>query len=93
MTGTASAVSFSQYWKDCTKVMLRMPPVATLKTTTAATSNPPTQTGAPVASRTVRPAPTSCGSKYSQPIVTTRMLAMRRTWRDSSRASAKSGSV
>ena len=47
-TGTASAVSFSQYWKACTNVMLRMPPVATLNTTTTATSRPPTQLGAPV---------------------------------------------
>ena len=26
ITGTSSAVSFSQYWKACTKVMLRIPP-------------------------------------------------------------------
>ncbi len=57
------AVSLSQYWKAWTNVMLRMPPVATLNTTTAATSRPPTQPGAPVASRTVSPAPTSCGSR------------------------------
>ena len=83
----------SQYWNACTNVMLRMPPVATLKTTTTAISRPPTHSGAPVASDTVSPAPRSCGSRYSQPMVTTRMLAIRRTVRDSVRASAKSGSV
>ena len=86
-------MSLSQYWNACTKVMLRIPPVATLNTTTTATSRPPTQPGAPVARVTVRPAPTSCGSRYSQPMVTTRTLAIRRTDRDSVRASAKSGSV
>ena len=59
----ASAVSFSQYWKACTNVIERMPPAATLVATIAATTNAPTQVGAPVTVRRVSPAPCSWGSR------------------------------
>jgi hypothetical protein len=91
--GTVMAVSFSQYWNACTNVALRMPPPATLTVTTTATTTAPTQTGAPVVERSARPAPCSWGTRYSQPIRTTSTLAMRRTARDPSRSSAKSGTV
>ena len=41
ITGTARAVSLSQYWNACTKVIARMPPSATFAVTTAATSRAP----------------------------------------------------
>ena len=34
--GSASAVSLSQYWKACTKVIERIPPSTTVATTTTA---------------------------------------------------------
>ncbi|GAV43698.1 hypothetical protein Saa2_06653 [Streptomyces acidiscabies] len=86
-------MSFSQYWKACTKVMLRMPPAATVAVTTTATMTPPSQPGAPVRTVNVSPAPWSWGSRYSQPTPTTSPPASLRTVRDASRASAKSGSV
>ncbi|GGX72501.1 hypothetical protein GCM10010510_16310 [Streptomyces anandii JCM 4720] len=91
--GTSRAVSFSQYWKAWTKVMLRMPPAATVATTTTATMTPPSASGAPVSTASVSPAPWSCGSRYSQPTPTTKAPASRRTPWEASRASAKSGRV
>lgn len=67
--------------------------MATAVLTTKATTSPPTQCGAPVRISSVSPAPCSCGSRYSQPTPTTNSTAIRRTACDSSRASAKSGSV
>ena len=46
--GISRAVSFSQYWKACTKVMLRIPPEVTLASTTRATITAPSQSGAPM---------------------------------------------
>src|SRR5829696_3549467 len=60
IAGNAIAVSFTQYWKACTKVMLRIPPTATLTVTTAPTTTAPTQAGAPVTVDRVSPAPCSC---------------------------------
>ena len=60
--GTASAVSFSQYWKAWTKVMERMPPATTVTQTTATTATMPTQAGSPVVIRIVSAAPWSCGT-------------------------------
>src|SRR5215218_1672124 len=93
IAGTSSAVSFSQYWKACTNVMLRMPPQNTLTRTTAPTSSPPTHGGVPATVPSERPAPWNCGMRYSQPTATTSREEVPRTDRDSSRASAKSGSV
>ncbi len=60
-SGTSRAVSFSQYWKACTKVIDRMPPDSTLSSTTTATTSPPAQPGRPVAVRNATPAPWNCG--------------------------------
>jgi hypothetical protein len=54
-------VSFSQYWKACTKVMLRMPPNRTFTSTTAATTTPPTHGGVPATVPSESPAPWNCG--------------------------------
>jgi hypothetical protein len=86
-------VTFSQYWNAWTKVIDRMPPAATVVTTTTATMNSPTHRGAPVTVRSVRPAPWNCGIRYSQQIRTTRMLARARRRADPRRSSVKSGSV
>src|SRR6478735_3881805 len=59
--GTSRAVSLSQYWKACTKVMLRIPPDVTLASTTTPTITGPTHVGAPTADRSVSPAPWNCG--------------------------------
>lgn len=61
--GTSRAVSFSQYWNAWTKVMLRMPPAATITVTTTATITAPSQSGAPVSTVRVSPAPCSWGSR------------------------------
>jgi hypothetical protein len=61
--GVARAVSFTQYWKACTKVIERMPPAATLITTITATIAAPTWVGAPVTVCTARPAPCNWGSR------------------------------
>jgi hypothetical protein len=61
-TGTAKAVSFSQYWNACTKVMERIPPATTVRHTTMTTATEPTQDGSPVVMRIVRAAPWSCGT-------------------------------
>jgi hypothetical protein len=61
--GTSSAVSFSQYWKACTNVMLRMPPKRTLTSTTVATSSPPTQGSLPATVPRDRPAPWNWGRR------------------------------
>ncbi|GAA3292256.1 hypothetical protein GCM10020295_11100 [Streptomyces cinereospinus] len=86
-------MSFSQYWKACTNVMLRMPPAATIAVTTTATMTPPSESGAPVSTVSVSPAPCNWGSRYSQPTPTTKAPASRRTAGEARRASAKSGSV
>ena len=87
------AVSFSQNWKACTRVIERIPPATTLSTTTPATISAPTHCGAPVTVRRASPAPWNCGSRYSQPIATTSTAESRRTTSESSRSWAKSGSV
>ena len=56
-------MSFTQYWKAWTNVMLRIPPTATLSVTTAPTTTAPTQDGAPVTVVSVSPAPCSCGTR------------------------------
>ncbi len=89
----ASAVSFTQYWNACTNVMLRIPPAATLAVTTTPTTTAPSQYGAPATVARVSPAPCSCGTRYSQPMSTTNTVASRRSRREPSRSSAKSGSV
>ena len=61
--GTASAVSFSQYWNACTKVIDRMPPKVTLAVTSRPTATTPTQEGSEVTTVRVRPAAWSCGSR------------------------------
>ncbi len=61
-TGTAIAVSFSQNWNACTKVMERIPPAATMSPTMTATATAPIQEGRPVVMRMVRAAPCSCGT-------------------------------
>jgi len=61
-TGAATAVSFSQYWNACTKVIERMPPAATTTPTMTATPTAPTHRGSPVVMPTVRAAPCSCGT-------------------------------
>ena len=60
--GTASAVSFSQYWNAWTKVMDRMPPATTVTQTTATTATIPTHAGSPVVIRMASAAPWSCGT-------------------------------
>ena len=60
-SGTPSAVSLSQYWNAWTKVIDRIPPESTFTTTTQATTNAPTQAGAPVTVRSTSPALWSCG--------------------------------
>ena len=62
-TGMRSAVSFSQYWKACTKVMDRIPPGLTDASTTSATTSEPAHWGAPIVARSVTPAPWNCGSR------------------------------
>src|SRR4051794_38231998 len=93
IAGTSSAVSLSQYWNACTNVMLRMPRKNTLTSTTTPTSRPPTQGGVPATVRSEIPAPWNSGMRYSQPTATPSSEEVLRTGRDSSRASAKSGSV
>jgi hypothetical protein len=56
-------VSLSQYWKACTKVMLRIPPDPTLTRTTTETTSGPTHGGASIAARSVSPAPWNCGRR------------------------------
>jgi hypothetical protein len=92
-TGSAIAVSFSQYWNACTNVIERMPPATTPATTTTATTSAPTHGGTPVTVSSARPAAWNCGSRYSQPMPSTSSDAARRTTGDRSRISAKSGSV
>ena len=55
ITGTASAVSFSQYWNACTKVIARIPPSATFAVTTTPTSSAPQTYEPPVTVVKVRP--------------------------------------
>ncbi len=60
--GTAMAVSFSQNWKACAKVMERIPPVITEMQTTTMTTTAPSHDGSPVAMPRVNAAPCSCGT-------------------------------
>jgi len=62
-TGTNSAVSFSQNWKACTKVIERMPPGLTDASTTSATTTEPAQRGAPIVDSRVTPAPWNWGRR------------------------------
>ena len=91
--GTANAVSLSQYWNACTNVIARMPPSATLAVTTPPTSSAPSTYGPPVTVWSVRPAPWSCGTRYSQPMNSTNTVASLRSQREPRRTSQKSGSV
>ena len=61
--GTATAVSLSQYWNACTKVMDRIPPEVTLMSTTGAMITAPSQVGAPMVAARVTPAPWNWGSR------------------------------
>ena len=61
--GTSRAVSLSQYWKACTKVIDRIPPGLTDASTTTATTSEPAHGGAPIVARSVTPAPWNCGSR------------------------------
>ena len=56
------ATSFSQYWKPCTSVTLRIPPPTITTSTVSATSTPPSQSGVPRMVCSARPAPCSCGT-------------------------------
>ncbi len=60
-SGTASAVSLSQYWNACTNVIDFIPPDSTFTATTPATSSPPAHAGAPVIARSTIPALWNCG--------------------------------
>ena len=62
-TGTLMAVSLSQYCIAWTAVMDRIPPEATLASTTTATISPPIQVGQPVRWVSASPAPRNCGSR------------------------------
>jgi len=93
ITGTASAVSFSQYWNACTKVMERMPPNATFAVTTMPTSSAPITSGPPATVASVSPAPCICGTRYSQPMNTTNAVANVRSRGERRRNWQKSGSV
>ncbi len=86
-------MSFSQYWKACTAVIARIPPAATMPATSTATRTPPVQDGRSVTTPSASDAPCNCGTMYSHPITSTTTLVTRRTPRDSSRASTKSGIV
>ena len=61
--GIARAVSFTQYWTACTKVIERMPPAPTASAMTTITTKPPTHDGAPVTRVSVRLAPWNCGMR------------------------------
>ena len=61
--GTEIAVSLSQYWMACTRVIDRMPPAVTLARTTTATMRLPNAGGAPVTVLRAIPAPWNCGSR------------------------------
>ena len=65
--GTAIAISLNQYWKACTSVIDRMPPATTLSvTTTRDDGDRRPSGGSPVTCCSTRPAPCSCGTRYSQ---------------------------
>ena len=70
-----------------------MPPAATDPATRTAIATSPTHGANPATTVSVRPAPCSCGTMYSQPITSTARLVTRRARTDSSRASMKSGIV
>ena len=91
--GTAIAVSLSQYWNACTKVIERIPPPITVSSTTTPAATTPAQAGSGVSAVSARPAPCSCGSRYSQPMTSTSTVHTRRSPIEASRASAKSGTV
>src|SRR3954471_6018156 len=93
ITGTASAVSFSQYWNAWTKVIARIPPSATFAVTVRPTSRAPQTYDPPVTVVNVSPAPCSCGTRYRQPMKTTNTVAIRRSPVERRRSSAKSGRV
>ncbi len=59
----ATAVSLSQYWKACTKVIERIPPATTLVMTIAPTTSGPSQTGVPRRVFNASPAPWYCGTR------------------------------
>ena len=61
--GTTSAVSLSQNWNACTKVIDRMPPPTTVSTTTSPAPAMPLQAGRAVSVVRASPAPCSWGSR------------------------------
>src|SRR5262249_8297652 len=93
-TGTASAVSLSQYWNACTNVIDRMPPKTTVAITTTPAATTPLQDGRfGTTVATVSHAPCSWGNRYIQPIMITKIVHTRCTEALRSRNSAKSGTV
>ena len=88
-----SAVSLSQYWNACTKVMLRMPPDSTLTSTTTRDqqpAHPGRRAGDRAAASGRHPGTAASGTaSRSRRPAATRPAHRRRP----SRASAKSGSV
>lgn len=91
--GMAMAVSLSQYWNACTKVIDRIPPPTTFTITMSPTPTAPVQTGAPSRMLRVSPAPWNWGMRYSTQTTTTTTIAVLRTAVEESRNSAKSGTV
>ena len=94
IAGTAIAVSFTQYWKAWTKVMLRIPPTATLSGDHHADhhrADPGRRAGDRVAGSARRPA-TAAPGRASRSAPRSRWPAPRSA-PECSRASAKSGSV
>src|SRR5699024_290596 len=91
--GAAIVTSFSQYWNACTTVTARIPPAKTWNPTSAATTTAPTHVGVGSIVPNAIPAPCSCGTRYTTPTRTTHQVASVRNRGESSRDSAKSGSV
>ena len=61
--GIEMAVSLIQYCIAWTRVIERIPPMATATKTTTARTAPPIHVGQPVAWRNASPAPCTCGSR------------------------------
>ena len=87
------ATTLNQYCSACTSVMDRIPPATTFSVTTTATAVTPTQRGRPVTSRSTRPAPCNCGTRYSQAMASTSAVANPRRRFEPQRICAKSGTV
>ena len=92
-TGTSRAVSLSQNWKACTKVIERMPPGLTDASTTSATTSEPAQRGAPIVDAQGDAGALELRQEVEPADGDDQHRAQLRTPRESRRASAKSGSV